>query len=232
MSTKRRKTRDVTNDFLKFSFTIKDFKFTEKQRKLLKIIKDPNTKVVFVEGVAGTAKTLCSVYAGLGLLKDGAIDKIKFIRALVESSQSKIGYLKGSLEEKTSPYSAPLMDKLEELLHKSDADKLLLEGSIESICPNFLRGTTFRNEYVIVDEAQELCYKDLVTILTRIGENSKLIIAGDVFQSDIRNEGFSRMMDVFNDHESVDRGIHYFAFGPEDIMRSEILKFIMSKLQK
>lgn len=224
--------KDVTDQFVGHRFDIKDIKFTPKQRELIRIINDTNTKVVFLTGCAGTAKTFCAVFCGLRSLQNGTKDKIKYIRSLVESSASKIGFLKGSLEEKISPYGGPLMDKLEELTDNYSSKRLIDEGTIVTMCPNFLRGATFKNDFVIIDESQNLPFSDLVTVISRIGENSTLVFCSDQRQSDIKNSGIGKLMELFEDDESKDKGIHTFKFSPDDIMRSEILKFIMGRIEK
>lgn len=229
---RRRKEVDVTSQYIRGnnSFHINDIKLTEKQRELVKLFKQ-DCKVMFIEGPAGTAKTFISIFAGLLALRDGRAEKIKYLRALVESCQSKMGFLPGDVDSKTSPFCLALDDKLEELLNAADSQRLVKEGLIQSIPPNFLRGVTFKNSFVIIDEAQEFCYKDLVTIISRIGEGSTLVFCYDPVQADIRNSGILQMAGKFDDDESAMNGIYRFWFSEDDIMRSEILKFIMKKLK-
>ncbi len=230
---KRRLQQDVTRDFIQApAFQIKDVKLTDKQRELVRIFKHENCKVVFLSGPAGTAKTWASVFAGLLMMREGLFSKIKYIRAAVESSQSKMGFLPGMLGDKIAPFSGALDDKLEELLFSYDAEKLKREGSIEVLPPNFLRGTTFKDSFVIIDEAQQMCYSDLVTIISRIGEGSLLVFCYDPMQKDIKNSGIERLAKVFDDEESIQNGIYSFRFTSEDIMRSKILFYIMGKLEK
>lgn len=226
----KRKETDVTDKF-RPSFSIKDFKFTDKQRTLIRLIRNEDNKVIFIKGCAGTGKTLLSIFCGLMAIRDGSKDKLIYIRPTVESCQTKLGYLPGDVAQKSSPFCIALQDKLDELLDYGASHKLVHDEIIQSIPPNFLRGVTFRNQFVVVDESQNLCRKDLITALTRIGENCTLIFCGDTMQSDIRNSGFQDIIDVFNDQESKDQGIQSFEFGSEDVMRSAILRFIMSKLE-
>lgn len=228
-----KKLRNVTKEYLDAqTFKINRFNLTEKQKGLLDLSKMPETKIIFLDGPAGSSKSFIATYIALHLLKDGSKQKFKYIRSLVESSQSKCGYLPGDLAHKLSPYEGPLRDKLEELMTQEDYNKLFLNGRIECMPTNFIRGLTFSDSVVVVDEAQNNCYADLVSIITRIGEGSLMIIAGDTMQCDIRNSGFERMSNLFNDDESAERGIYSFKFTEDDIMRSEILKFIMKKLKQ
>jgi len=230
---KGRKQVDVTREFLETpAFQIKDIKLTEKQRELVRIFKHEKCKVVFLSGFAGTSKTYSAVFAGLLMVREGIFNKIKYIRAAVESSQSKMGFLPGMLGDKIAPFSGALDDKLEELLYRYDAEKLKKEGVIEILPPNFLRGTTFKDSFVIIDEAQQMPYQDLVTIISRIGEGSLLVFCYDPMQKDIKNSGIEKLASIFDNEESVENGINLFKFTSQDIMRSGILRFIMEKIEK
>ena len=129
---------------------------------------------------------------------------------------------------------APLEDKLDELLPPTTpiAEELIQSGRIQAMPINFLRGANWINKIIIADESQNFTFKELVTLITRIGENSKLIICGDMMQSDINGKtGFYDMIKLFDCEESRDRGIHCFRFTEDDILRSKILKYIVQKLK-
>jgi phosphate starvation-inducible PhoH-like protein len=97
---------------------------------------------------------------------------------------------------------------------------------------NYLRGASWKNEIVIADESQNFTFKELTTLMTRLGEGSKLLICGDPMQSDINGKsGFAEMYALFNDEDSREQGVHTFYFGAEDIKRSEILKYVIHKIQ-
>ena len=113
---------------LKTPVKIRDVKINDKVHELLDLIKDKSTKVVFVSGPAGTAKTFSGVLGGLQLLNNKRVSDILYIRNVVESSSQKMGYLPGDVNSKISPFLAPLMDKLEELVSKGDAEALISEG--------------------------------------------------------------------------------------------------------
>ena len=126
----------------------------------------------------------------------------------------------------------PLTDKMQELLNP-DQIKLLTEEKIISAAPvNYLRGANWSNKLIIADESQNFTLKELVTLVTRIGENTKMFVCGDPLQSDINGKtGFRTMWNTFNDSESTERGIYCFEFSKDDIVRSEILKFIVNKIE-
>jgi len=97
---------------------------------------------------------------------------------------------------------------------------------------NFLRGANWVDKIIVADEAQNFTFKELITLVTRLGENSKLFICGDITQSDISSKsGLANMINIFNDKESVEKGIYSYSFNKEDIKRSEILKYIIEKLE-
>ena len=208
------------------------YEVTPKQRQLLDIILDKDTKVVFVSGPAGTAKTLIGVYAGLLLLNEKRVSDILYVRSAIESASRSLGYLAGSIDDKFGPYLEPFNDKLKELLSKPDIETLHKEKRVEGACINFLRGASYNVKYILSDESQNLDFKELTTLITRLGQFSKLIICGDPGQSDINGKsGFTKMSDLFNDGESKTHGIHYFAFTREDIVRSPTLKYIMERIE-
>ena len=110
---------------------------------------------------------------------------------------------------------------------------MLIEENIIQCAPiNYLRGASWANKLIIADESQNFTRKELVTLITRIGENSKYFICGDTMQSDINGKtGFGPLMEIFDDEDAKKNGIHTFKFNKEDIVRSEILKFIVDRLE-
>jgi phosphate starvation-inducible PhoH-like protein len=207
--------------------------FTETQKKFLELVFDKNTKMIFVSGPAGTAKTYLSVYAALTLLNQKRISDIIYVRSAVESSDSKIGFLPGEVDDKMAPYIDPLLDKLDELLSKGDIDVLKKDKRISGVPVGFLRGKNWNAKVVIADEAQNMSWKELVTFITRIGEFSKVLILGDPLQSDINGRsGFVRMVETFSGDDDKQEGIHVFKLTDEDIVRSKLVRHIIKKLEK
>ena len=189
--------------------------------------------MIFVSGPAGTAKTYLSVLASLKLMNEKRVSDLMYIRSAVESSDSKLGFLPGECNEKMAPYLQPLIDKLDELLPASEVRSLQLEGRVESVPVGFLRGLSWNAKAVVADEAQNMTSKELLTLITRVGEFSKIFVLGDTDQTDIGvKSGFRKMFDTFNDEESKENGIYTFSFDEEDIVRSKLVKFIIKKIKK
>ena len=220
---------------IKRQIKINQLNWTDKQKEFFKIALDRQTKVVFVNGPAGTAKTILSVYCGLQLLNTKAISDIMYLRSAVESSDKSLGYLPGSAEDKLRFFYLPFLDKLEELLVNNRASKLEEEGRISMFPVNFARGMNWAAKCIILDEAQNSTTKEIITVLTRMGEGSRCFILADPMQTDLKQEGkahaFEKIAKVFSDEESREMGVRVFEFDEDDIMRSELVKFLTKKLK-
>ena len=230
----KEKTPEINHNPFKSKITIQGKRLTEKQKAFLHLGLDKDTKIMFVEGPAGSTKTYAAVFAALRELQKNDDLDLLYVRTAIESAEKGLGALPGTLEEKFNPYMAPLEDKLDELLPPTTpiADELIQSGRIQAMPINFLRGANWINKIIIADESQNFTFKELVTLITRIGENSKLIICGDMMQSDINGKtGFHDMIKLFDCEESRGRGIHCFRFTEDDILRSAILKYIVRKLK-
>jgi len=208
-----------------------EYKLTPNQVNFLVKALHQDTRMCMVDGPAGTAKTYLAVLTALKMLNRKQIDNIIYIRSIVESASRSMGALPGELEEKFAPWSMPLIDKLEEITTAGAGSNLMNKGYIKCIPVNFTRGLTFKNACVIIDEAQNMTNSELTTILTRFGENSKYLVVGDTYQADIGvKSGFKSILNAFDDKSCVDKGISTFIFDEEDIVRSEILRFIVKRL--
>jgi len=218
---------------VKDSFEIRNFPWTEKQQEIIDTILDRDTKMVFIDGPAGSSKTLLSVYCGLRLLQVKKVKEFLYIRTVIESASKSLGYLPGELNSKIDPYSIPLLEKLEELLTKPIAKSLINKEIVKPTALNFLRGRSANSTYLAFDESQNGTFKELTTVITRLGKFSKLVITADTNQSDINGKsGFPKMFSLFDDEESKRNGIYCYELGKEDIMRSEILKYIIGKIDE
>jgi phosphate starvation-inducible protein PhoH len=214
---------------------IKQLPWTDKQKEFFKIALNHDTKIMFVNGPAGTSKSLLSVYCGLQLLNMKAISDIMYLRSAVESSDSKLGYLPGTAEDKLRFYNLPFLDKLDELLPTVRAEKLEQEGRISMFPVNFARGMNWASKCIILDEAQNSSLKEITTVLTRLGKNSRCFVLADPMQTDLKSKdqlgGFEKLYRTFADQGSQAMGIHTFAFNEDDIMRSELCKYIVKKVR-
>ena len=226
----------VTENPIKRKIKLTQFPWTEKQKEFFRIALHPDTKIVFVEGPAGSAKTLLSTYCGLQLLNMKVISDIMYLRSAVESADRSLGFLPGSAEEKLRFFNLPFLDKLDELLCETRVEKLEQENRISMFPVNFARGMNWTGKCIILDEAQNSTLKEITTVITRMGKGCKSFILADPMQTDLRSEniqgGFSRMTEVFSDEESLNMGIYVFKFSEEDIMRSELIKFLIKKLKE
>lgn len=208
------------------------FVFTERQQMFLNLALDKDTKLIFVSGPAGSAKSFLSIYAALKLMNDKKVSDLIYARSAVECSDRSIGLLPGTLDEKMGAYLQPLVDKLDELLPKNEIDMLKKDNRVAGMPISFLRGLNWNAKVVIGDEFQNCTYKEILTFITRLGEFSKAFVLGDPSQNDINGKsGFDKMIDLFDDEESRQNGIHIFRFTNDDIVRSKLIRFIMSKIE-
>ena len=212
--------------------TVKNLGLTEKQKDLVRLGIDDNNKVIFISGPAGSTKTFMAAYCALKKLKQHEEMDLLYVRTVIESAEKGMGALPGDIDDKFSPYMAPIEDKLRELLPANTgvASELIKKKRVQAMPINFLRGANWINKVVIADEAQNFTFKELTTLMTRLGNNSQLFICGDYMQSDIAKSGFRDMFDLFNDETSREKGIQCFSFGLEDIKRSKILSYIIKKI--
>lgn len=205
---------------------------TPKQKEFISLALNKQTKLIFVDGPAGTSKTWIAVYCSLLLLNERRVSDLIYVRSAVECAEKSIGFLPGVISEKLGPYVQPLMDKLEEFLSKHEIESLKKEERISGLPIGFLRGLNWNAVSVILDEAQNTTTKELITFITRIGNFSKVFVIGDHSQSDLNGKsGFFKTLSLFDDEESKSYGIYVFKFTEDDIVRSELVKFISRKIK-
>ncbi len=212
------------------------FKWTDKQREIIKAICREQNSLVIVNAIFGSGKTLVAVHALLQAYYKGEIKKIVYVRTPLQSGRTgaQLGFLSGDLQQKLEPFFQPMMEKLIEIVGKTEADKLVRIGAVEIIPTCLLRGRSFVDCGVILDEAQNCTKEELILIATRIGLGSKLVIIGDNFQCDIgKASGFKEIYDIFNDDDSLTEGIScHEMLEANDIMRNPFLRFFMEKIYK
>lgn len=195
---------------------------SKKQKHYLNCMKQYS--ITFGTGPAGTGKTfLCGAVAAAALA-NGETNKIIITRPMVEADEDP-GYLPGTAEEKFAPYFRPFKDVLDERLGASHVEYLIKRGRIEIAPFAYMRGRTFKNCWVILDEAQNTTPSQMKLFLTRLGENCNVVINGDLKQKDIKGKsGLQDAIDVLQGH-TVNMG--FCNFSEEDIVRSAIVQEIV-----
>lgn len=214
------------------SLNIKELNWTEKQKNFLELALNPQVQVLIIKGCAGTSKTAVSIFAMLKLLNEKKISDIVLVRSNVESADSKMGYLPGTSSDKIQPFMMPFLDKLDMFLSKAEVKQLNTEERIVCQPLGFLRGLDYQVKGLCLDEAQNSSAKEIFTFLSRVGKFCKTFVCGDPEQSDIKNSGFETVYNLFNNQEARDQGIYCWEFGEEDIMRSNLCKFITKKFRE
>ncbi len=182
-----------------------------------------SSTIVFGTGPAGVGKTYLATAFAADELLGGHIDQIIVTRPAIEAGES-LGFLPGEIDEKFDPYLQPFKDVLYRRLGKSHTENLIKNGRIEATPLAYIRGRTFRNAIIILDEAQNTTPEQMKMFLTRIGENSTMIINGDLRQSDIK--GPNGLADALNRLGDVD-GIRVVEFERKDIVRHGIIQDII-----
>ena len=218
---------------IKFDLRIKDLPFTPKQLEFIRLALDKNTKMIICNGPAGSSKSILSVYCSLKLMNEKRISDIIYIRSTVQPKDGETGFLQGSLEEKMQYHNVPLNDKLLELLGAEQVKALHNDNRIIAIPTSLIRGADWAAKSIIADECQNMMFSTLVTVSTRPAKFSKLFLLGDSQQNDLNGKsGFDRFFNLFNEEEDKLNGIFTFKFGTEDILRSELVRYIVAKLEK
>ena len=195
----------------------KYYQKSDKQRDYLNRIY--SNDIVFGIGEAGTSKTFLAVIAALNMLSRGDVEHIVITRPAVEASKHSIGMLPGTLYEKMSAYLAQIIADIEELTSKTYLEEAISTNKIEVLNVGLARGRSFKNSIVIIDEAQNLDYKEFELLLTRIGDGTTMVFIGDNYQSDIGTK--SAFNTVENLVKPVD-GVSVIHFGTDDIVRSSM----------
>ena len=190
---------------------------TDKQKELLDALK--SYQQVFILGPAGTGKTYVTATYAADLYTTKEIDKIVITRPHVAVGK-ELGFLKGDLEEKTKPWALPVIDVLEKHLGKGVVETGIKNGNIEMAPLALMRGRSFDNAFIIVDETQNITTHELKMLLTRVGEGTTIVLNGDVQQSDLKEaDGLSKVIHLAKKHMMP---IPIIEFSVDDIIRSDI----------
>ena len=200
---------------------------SEKQSEYIKALKEND--IVMSLGPAGTGKSFLAVSVAVTLLMEKKIDRVILSRPAVEAGE-KLGFLPGDLKEKVDPYLRPLYDALYELFGADKIDKKIETGEIEIAPLAFMRGRTLKNCFAILDEAQNATETQIKMFLTRIGENSKLVVNGDPSQVDLINKRDSGLIKSKNILKELEE-IKIIEFDHNDVVRHPLVTKIIKAYQ-
>ncbi len=200
---------------------------TPKQQELYKSIR--NNTFTVVQGPAGTSKTFTACYTSLCLLADRKIDKIIITKPIQESGEN-LGFLPGDIDEKTAPFMRSYITNFEKIIGKQSTEFLKSSGDICVEPLAYMRGVTYDNSIILLDEAQNATMKQLVLWITRLGKNSKAVLMGDISQYDIRKKD-SRFLNFIDMIKGVEE-VNTFEFTSEDIVRNKFLIEIVNRYEK
>jgi phosphate starvation-inducible PhoH-like protein len=181
--------------------------------------------LVFGTGPAGTGKTWLAVAYAVQLFERKEVDRIILSRPAVEAGE-RLGFLPGDMKEKVDPYLRPLYDALYDLLDPEKVDKMLEKNVIEVAPLAFMRGRTLNDAFIIMDEAQNTTIEQMKMFLTRMGNNSRAVITGDITQIDLPNPRKSGLIDAINVLEGVE-GIRFCHFEDSDVVRHALVQRIV-----
>ena len=196
------------------------------QEEYNRILKNKSKKIVIATGPAGTGKTLFATEYGVKNFLLGNYDKLIFTRPSV-SVDEDLGFLPGSLEEKMAPWVRPIYDVLYNFITPSEVTAMMEDKIIEIAPLGFMRGRTFKNAWIVADEMQNSTASQMKMLLTRLGENSRLVITGDLEQYDKISElnGLEDFLQKFKGKRS--ESITSFEFQRGDIQREEVVKEVL-----
>ena len=198
------------------------------QKKYVDAIK--RSSIVFGVGPAGTGKTYLAVALAVYALKNKEIDKIILTRPAVEAGEP-LGFLPGAMNEKVDPYLRPLFDALQEMMGQDAYLRHIERGSIEIAPLAYMRGRTLSNSFIILDEAQNTTKEQMKMFLTRMGENSRIVVTGDVTQIDLPKNVKSGMIDAIEVLDGVE-GIEIVKLTAKDVVRHELVTRIIQAYEK
>lgn len=221
-----------TNSLRKAKLTKEEFQatgveLTPKQLELYKGIR--NNTLTVCQGPAGTSKTFTACYTSLALLADKKIDQIILTKPIQESGES-LGFLPGTIEEKVDPYMKSYFSNFEKILGKGTFEWMKSTEQIIVEPLAYMRGTTYDRAIMLLDEAQNCTMTQLMLWVTRLGNESKAILMGDISQYDIKKRD-SRFIDFINLINGTE-GVNNFRFNTEDIVRNKFLIDIVEKYEK
>lgn len=210
-------------------FHIKQLKYKNpKQKELVQSIM--NNQITFCSGVAGSGKTMVSLFAALKLLEKKQIDKIVLIKSVQTIQNEEIGFMPGDMMQKLYLPMISFYGNLDKLIGKEERERLVKAGLVEVQPITFLRGVTLDSACCILDECQNVTMDTFKTIITRIGENTRFVICGDCEQTDLKNKNqssLSKLLELFKDDDWVGT----ITFTDEDCVRNPLIPKLLQKIR-
>jgi phosphate starvation-inducible PhoH-like protein len=198
---------------------------TENQKKLIESIR--KNEITICSGLPGSGKTFLSCAEAINLVAvQEKYKRIVLVKSITPLKNEEIGHLPGDLKEKMAPIMESFTDNIRKLIGKSRMEKLIELGVIEIVPIAFARGRSIDNSVILVDEAQNITLDNIRTLMTRIGDNSKMVIMGDVKQKDIRNKKDSSLEVVLDKFKDIQNFGCVELRNPEDVVRNPIIKVI------
>ncbi len=196
---------------------------TLNQKRYLQAIEA--SPITFGIGPAGTGKTHLAVAMALKELLEGRVGRIILTRPAVEAGET-LGFLPGELQEKILPYLTPLYDSMNDIIGKEQTEQLITRGIIEIAPLAYMRGRTLANAFVVLDEAQNTTHEQMMMFLTRLGDDSRMVVTGDITQIDLpsnKQSGLKKATNILKDLE----GICLFYFQGQDVVRHPLVQDII-----
>tara|TARA_Y200000002_G_scaffold119988_1_gene98358 strand:- start:5659 stop:6657 length:999 start_codon:yes stop_codon:yes gene_type:complete len=243
------KTNLIEDEDLKLSVSMRDFKHKAKVHSLEQLIKTPrktviarskkqsdyikaltNNDITMALGPAGTGKSFLAVSVAMTMLFEKKVEKVILSRPAVEAGE-KLGFLPGDMKEKVDPYLRPLYDALYDLFGYEKINKKIESGEIEIAPLAFMRGRTLKNSFAILDEAQNATLTQIKMFLTRIGENSKIVVNGDPSQIDLINKSQSGLIKTKKILNKI-KEIKLIEFDHKDVVRHPLVTKIIQAFNK
>ena len=230
-NSKKKKSVDLTNNLAPAtpysSFRNRLKPRTENQKNYIRTVAE--SSITFCQGLAGSGKTHIAIGMALEYLLDEKVKKIIITRPVLEAGE-KIGYLPGTAEEKLHPYLLPILDEINHFISPSLYASLKLNNKIEVVPLGLMRGRNFHESFIVADECQNASYDQLKMLLTRIGRDSKMVLTGDIGQSDLSRHMRGGFLQMIRYLEGINK-IGFSVLESVDIVRNPIIAEIISRLE-
>ncbi len=234
-----KKTYAPNSNHIRASYTVKPFTpRNTKQLLYASLLRDPQKDIVVATGPAGCAKTYISTLVGVESLIEGKFKRLVITRPAVAVEDEQHGFLPGTLNEKMKPWMMPIFDVFQMYFDKVTIEKMIYDDKIVISSLAHMRGMTFRDSFIMLDEAQNCTRRQMLMALTRIGDNSKMVVTGDPNQHDRGDAQLNGLSDLINRLDNLNEliacgtnaasdKIAHISFGNEDVERHAIIPIIL-----